>query len=83
MEFLLQNIDLILTSAVIIVTAVVLARQGQISLLRELLLSLRDIDGTTLYQTLPTATRLLVSSKTVETICARCGKANCTDFHES
>ena len=81
MEAILANIDLILTAAVIIITAIILARRGQIALLRQLLLSLQAVDGESLYQTLPTATRLLMSQQTVTDICSRCGKPGCTGSH--
>ncbi len=69
MEILLENIDLILTALVILIAAIVFARQGQISLLRELLLSIADIDRTRLYENLPKLTKMLLSNKTVEHIC--------------
>jgi len=81
MEAILANIDLILTASVIIITAIILARRGQIALLRQLLLSLQEVDGERLYQTLPTATRLLMSQQTVTDICSRCGKPGCTESH--
>ena len=69
MEILLANLDLILTAVVVVISAIVFARRGQIDLLRELVLSLTDgIDAGELYEKLPMATRLLVSSKTVDKI---------------
>ena len=69
MELILANLDLILTAVVVVIAAIVFARRGQIDLLRELVLSLTDgIDASDLYDRLPTATRLLLSSKTVEKI---------------
>ena len=67
MEILINNIDLILIGAVIIISAVIFARNGQIELLRKLILSLADgIDTAELYKRLPTTTKLLVSGKTVD-----------------
>lgn len=67
MEILINNIDLILIGAVIIISAVIFARNGQIELLRKLILSLADgIDTTELYKRLPVSTKLLVSGKTIE-----------------
>lgn len=64
---ILNYIDLILVALVIIIAAIVLARRGQIALLRELILILADgIDAVDLYEHLPRLTRLLVSGKTVE-----------------
>ncbi len=66
MELLLSNLDLILCAAVILISAVIFARRGQIDLLRELIISLADgADMTELYERLPRLTKLLVSSKTV------------------
>ena len=69
MEAILENLDLILCAVTVIIAAVVFARRGQIALLRELILSLTDgIDTLSLYERLPTLTRMLISSKTVEKI---------------
>ncbi len=66
MELLLENADLILTGVVILISAIVFARRGQIQLLRELILSLsHSVDSEELYEKLPTITKLLVSGKTV------------------
>ncbi len=66
MELLLSNLDLILCAAVILISAVIFARRGQIDLLRELIISLADgADMTELYERLPRLTKMLVSSKTV------------------
>lgn len=79
MELILNNLDLILTAAAILIAAVVMIRRGQISLLRELLLNLINVtipqDGDDnedenfserLYSMLPTLTRLLISSGTID-----------------
>lgn len=79
MELILNNLDLILTAAAILIAAVVMIRRGQISLLRELLLNLINVtipqDGDDnedenfserLYSMLPTLTRLLISSGTFD-----------------
>lgn len=67
MEILIANIDLILIAAVILISAVVFARRGQIELLRELICSLADeVDAEELYPRLPTLTKVLVSGKTVD-----------------
>ncbi len=67
MEIFIANIDLILIGAVIIISAVIFARNGQIELLRKLILSLADgIDTSELYSKLPVSTKLLVSGKTVD-----------------
>ncbi len=69
MEALIANLDLILCAVVVIISAVVFARRGQIELLRELVLSLTDgIDSAELYTRLPAVTKLLVSGKTLERI---------------
>lgn len=66
MELIFENMDLILTAAVVLISAVVFARKGQIQLLRELILSLSSsVDSEELYERLPTITKLLVSGKTV------------------
>ncbi len=66
MELILENADLILTGVVILISAIVFARRGQIQLLRELILSLSHrVDSEELYEKLPTITKLLVSGKTV------------------
>ncbi len=66
MELILENMDLILTGAVVLISAIVFARRGQIQLLRELILSLSNsVDPGELYESLPTITKLLVSGKTV------------------
>ncbi len=69
MEIFLSNIDVILIGIVIIISAVIFARNGQIELLRELILSLADsVDTKELYTRLPVSTKLLVSGKTVDRI---------------
>lgn len=69
MEILLENIDLILVAAVIIISAIVFARRGQIDLLRELILDIAGtVDTSELYTRLPKLTRLLLSNGTVEKI---------------
>lgn len=68
MEILMENLDLILTALVILIAAVVFARQGQISLLRELIAGIGDTDASRLYETLPRVTKLLVSAGKVEAI---------------
>ncbi len=69
MDIVLANIDLILTSAVIIIAAIVFARKGQIELLKELIAGLAEnIDTDILYSKLPRLTRLLLSDKTVHKI---------------
>lgn len=66
MELILENIDLLLCGAVVLISAIVFARRGQIQLLRELIISLSSsIDSKELYESLPSITRLLVSDKTV------------------
>jgi len=66
---ILNYLDIILISAVIIISAVVFARRGQIELLRELIRDLADgIDADDLYEHLPRLTRLLVSDKDVRKI---------------
>ena len=66
MEVLISNLDLILSAAVILISAVIFARRGQIELLRELILSLSDrADVSELYERLPGITKMLVSNKTV------------------
>ncbi len=67
----MENLDLILSSIVIIISAIVFARRGQISLIRELILSLSYADGIStdkIYNALPKLTKLLVSEKKVENI---------------
>lgn len=66
MELILENIDLLLTGAVVLISAIIFARRGQIQLLRELILSLSSsVDSEKLYKSLPAITKLLVSGKTV------------------
>lgn len=75
MEAIIQNLDIILTAAVVLITAAILARQGQIALLRELILSLigtrTDKTANTeavrsrVCEAMPLMCRLLVSEKTV------------------
>lgn len=66
MELIFENIDLILTAAIIIISAVVFARRGQIQLIRELILSLCDgITAEEIYERLPKLTRLMISTKTL------------------
>ena len=69
MEIIINNIDIILIAAVIVIAAVVFARRGQIDLLRELIVSLSDTPCTDeLYTRLPKITKMLISGKTVEKI---------------
>jgi hypothetical protein len=81
MDIFLNNIDLILTSLIIIISAVILARRGQIELLRDFALSLvigaeieygggtgvlKKSDVTAkIYAMLPTISKLLISSSTI------------------
>ncbi len=66
LTIIIENIDLILIAAVVLISAVVFARRGQLQLLRELILSLSaSITADELYEKLPTLTRLLISDKTV------------------
>lgn len=81
MEIVYSNLDLILSAVVVIITAVILARRGQISLLRDLILSLvvsaeQNFGGGTgeikksevtskIYDMLPTISKLLISSSTI------------------
>ncbi len=67
MELILSNIDLILCAVVIMITAVIFARRGQINLLRELILSLSSgVDADQLYARLPTLTKLLISNTALQ-----------------
>ena len=84
MEIMLNNIDLILTGLVIIITTIVLARHGQIELIRELVLSLvvgaekefgtktgalKKSDVTAkIYSMLPTVSKLVIPEKTISSI---------------
>ncbi len=69
MELLIANIDLILVALIIVISAVIFARRGQIELIRELIFDIANTaDGTELYQRLPKLTKMLISSKTVEKI---------------
>ena len=69
MEILMANVDLILIALIILVSAVIFARRGQIELIRELVLDIaNNVDSTELYQRLPKLTKMLVSSKTVDKI---------------
>ncbi|MBQ8510650.1 MAG: hypothetical protein IJ493_12155 [Clostridia bacterium] len=80
MELILENLDLILTAVVILLSAVILARRGQISLLRELILSLvlgtksDDEDESALVERvkslLPPTEKLPVSETKVEQLIA-------------
>ena len=81
MEVIFANLDLILAGAVVLISAVVLARRGQIKLLRELVLSLVvgaevDFGGGTgeikksevmkkVYELLPSMSKYLISESTV------------------
>lgn len=84
MEMVLNNIDLILTALVIIITTIILARHGQIEMIRELVLSLvvgaenefgsktgaiKKSDVTAkIYSMLPTISKLLIPGKTISSI---------------
>ncbi|MCI6842435.1 MAG: hypothetical protein PUG87_00130 [Eubacteriales bacterium] len=81
MNVIFSNLDLILAALAILITVAVLARRGQIGLIRELVLSLvvnaekeygaktgpiKKSDVTAkIYSMLPTASKLLISSGTV------------------
>ena len=81
MEVIFANLDLILAGAVVLISAVVLARRGQIKLLRELVLSLVvgaevDFGGGTgeikksevvkkVYELLPSMSKYLISESKV------------------
>lgn len=67
MDAIISNLDLILCVAATLIAVIVLARRGQIALLRELISSLAEnADLDAIYAALPRTTRLLVSAKTLE-----------------
>ena len=64
---ILNYLDIILTCAVVLISAAVFARHGQIEHIRALLSELSEnIEVSDFYKGLPRLTRLLVSGKTVE-----------------
>ena len=73
MEIILANLDLILIALIVLIAAVIFARQGQIDLLRELILSLTGgVDAEELYAKLPKVTKLLISDRTLNKIVEGC-----------
>ncbi len=84
MTVFLDNLDLILSAAVLLISAVILARRGQISMLRELILSLvvgaeetygsgngalkKSDVAAKLYSQMPTVTKLLVGGPAVSAL---------------
>lgn len=72
MEFL-EIADILIYAVVAVVTAVVLARRGQLALLKQLFLCLSsDVDKSELYKSFPRSTKLLISGKTVDKLCTAC-----------